>query len=505
MFLLLSTALALDPDGDHHLMPSRGPDAARIASWPSSGGWQVGPARSWSTGGSRFGALVVSGAEASIEVQGLGAGRQGPWVAAETTWSEGPEAVRVVELGAHYPSARIRVRGPVDRIDWEIRVPADEPRGRAAPRPPGVSSALADIGVVDRETWGSRSTNCTTTEDDWYRFAIHHTAGSQTSSGTVQGSVQALQAYAMDSGGYCDIPYQFVVGYDGSLWEGRPLDYYSGATGSGNNDGNIAVCFLGCYDASGCGSSYDDATDDMIVWARLLIQTLAQEHGIVTDDDTTRGHGDWPDQSTACPGSEVKARLDELREADAPFQAAWLASSDTTVEVALGDEVEVTIELENTGSETWTAGHVYLAPTPRDEAVAWAGSDWPSVARAATVSRDVSPGDTGSFTFSVHGDTVGTHALGFGLVAEWTTWFEDIPWGGGPSDGDIGLTLVVDEAAGPTGSEEEHDDDGSLAGPPLGSSMTRVPLSTMGRCGVVAVSPWWALALLGCARRRRSG
>ena len=67
-------------------------------------------------------------------------------------------------------------------------------------------------------------------------MAIHHTAGSQTYGGTVEGSVRALQAYAFSTGEYCDIPYQFLVGYDGSLWEGRPYDYYSGATGGGNNE-----------------------------------------------------------------------------------------------------------------------------------------------------------------------------------------------------------------------------------------------------------------------------
>ena len=503
LVLWLGAAWALDPDGDRHLLPAPGPGADEVASWPTRAGWATSPPRSWPTGGTRFAALVHQGDGLELEAQGLG-DTSGPWVPADTTWSDDELAVLVAELGGHYPSARIRVRGEAQRIDWEIRIPADEPRGPAPARPPSVSTALQEIGVVSRETWGSRSTTCTSPEDDWYRFAIHHTAGNQTSSGTVEGAVKALQAYAMDSGGYCDIPYQFLVGYDGSLWEGRPLEYYSGATGGGNNDGNIAVCFLGCYDDS-CGSIYSDATDEMMVWARLLVQTLADEHGIVTDDDNTRGHGDWPDNSTACPGTEVKARLDELREPAAPFEAVLVDIDPDPVEVSLDEEVELLVELENTGTETWMAGEVYLAPTPRDSQPTWAGNGWPSDTRAATIDDDVAPGETGTFRFSVLGDSIGEEELGFALVAEWITWFEDIPWGGGPGDDEITVTLVVAEGSGPPGTSGDtgdDDQDRGAAGPPLTQSMSRIPLHTMGRCAV-PVQPLWLLGLLPLLARRR--
>ena len=77
-------------------------------------------------------------------------------------------------------------------------------------------------------------------------------------------AVKALQAYAQDSGGYCDIPYQFLVGHDGSLWEGRSLTYTSGATGGGNNDGNIAVSFLGCYHPSQQNTQTGRLTEAML-------------------------------------------------------------------------------------------------------------------------------------------------------------------------------------------------------------------------------------------------
>ena len=49
--------------------------------------------------------------------------------------------------------------------------------------------------MVPREVWGADPTNCSTPEDNWYRFAIHHTAGNTTHSGTIEGAVQFTQAW----------------------------------------------------------------------------------------------------------------------------------------------------------------------------------------------------------------------------------------------------------------------------------------------------------------------
>lgn len=303
-----------------HLLPDRVEDPA---------GWAVDGERRVSTpewtGGSRVAGVVRwEDAEPPIllEARGRDGGRTGPWVPVEVTFRQPGLAVMVADLGGWWAGAELSTGLEVgwSSVAWEQLDPAYPDAGRrsrAAPperRARRLRSELAAIGVISREEWGARSTQCTATEDDWYRMAIHHTAGNQTSGGTVQDAVQALQAYAMDSGEYCDIPYQFLVGYDGSLWEARPLTYYSGATGGGNNDGNIAVCFLGCYHPSDCPNGVGDAvTEAMMDGGQLLVQTLCGLEGIPSDADSIRGHRDWPDNATACPGDWLYARLDELR------------------------------------------------------------------------------------------------------------------------------------------------------------------------------------------------
>lgn len=278
-------------------------------------------------GGERVAMIVEATDEGPLRVEVLDGARWKPL--REVFQLEGTR-VMVADLDARRTEIRLRSpdRDRIRSVDWDLFTPVRERRGPPrGERRASLPSELVAIGVVSRAGWGAADTTCTSTEDDWYRMAIHHTAGTQTYGGSVQGAVQVLQSYSMSGGEYCDIPYQFLVGYDGSLWEGRPYGYYSGATGD-NNDGNIAVCFLGCYHPSDCPNGAGDAvTEAMVDGGQLLVQTLAGLHAISSDSDAIRGHRDWPGNSTACPGDWLYDRLDDLREPLGPDWAATLVSS----------------------------------------------------------------------------------------------------------------------------------------------------------------------------------
>ena len=85
-------------------------------------------------------------------------------------------------------------RDRVAYMEWDLVVPVDEPRGPAQPpNPSALPQAYQDLGIISRADWGAKSTFCTTVEDDWYRMAIHHTAGHQDTNGSIQAQVQMLQ------------------------------------------------------------------------------------------------------------------------------------------------------------------------------------------------------------------------------------------------------------------------------------------------------------------------
>ena len=508
--------------------------AAFDAGWEHQMGWQRSERRFTPDGGTRVGALATAPLDAGLRLEARGVaanGDHGPWTVVEETWRDDHSRVLVAELGEYWPGAEVRGQGlqQLDTLTWELLTPVDEPEADGPPPPPSTLSAgLQDLGVVPRGTWGARSTRCSTPESDWYRFAVHHTAGSQTSGGTVEGAVRALQAYSMDSGGYCDIPYQFLVGYDGSLWEGRPLSYRSGATGGGQNTGNIAVSYLGCYTPSGCpGSSHDD-TDEMMAWGRLLVQALAEDHGITTDTDSLRGHRDWPGNATSCPGQYIHERLGELRDERPRFQAEVEAASfpiNGSLEVPIGQPVDLWVDLRNVGSDAWSPSTTRLAPLPRDVASPVQSDDWLSTGRILGVPDAVAPDSSIRLAFTVVVTEPGPVDLSLAMVEEGRAWFADRPFGGGFAEGDLTVELVGVQGgssgggfdSGSSADSGGHDSGGQGSGnnggldyedPPGSVPRSVPPPETKSGCSCDTASGRWAyglwlpmLCLVGLRRR----
>jgi hypothetical protein len=491
--LVPSSARAHDGDGRHHVFPERNDDATTRASmWQSLDGWRRSPLESPPDGGSRVAAIftVREPRTVTLQARGLqadadghcseGAGA-GPWTSMEETFTLEEVRIAVLDLGDRFACAQLRMRGAddelVEELQWELLEPQYPEAGRrsremiaAGHRPvTSIGPELLRIGVITREEWEARPTQCTAIEDGWYRMAIHHTAGPTTAGGTVEGRLKATQAYAMDSGTWCDIPYQMMVGYDGSLWEGRGLVLRSGATGGGNNDGNLAVCFIGCFhtpDSACVGGQGHPVTDAMMHHGRLMVQTLVRLFDIPSNSESIRGHQDWPGNSTACPGSLLHPRLGELR-----ADLAWFSGEETgrswgeePIEVEVGSAHELWIELENTGGLPWQPGETFLAPTePRDADSPLHDASWPTPIRAATLTETVAPGEVGRFVFRVAPDASESIVQAFGLVDEGVTWFADAPWGGGPAD-DLAVVSIVGAGEGP-GADDGGGDGGEPGEP----------------------------------------
>lgn len=479
----LEPAIGLEWSHRHVFPALRADRDTRAATWAAEEGGLRSPAEAPVGGGSRAAAFVELPAAVALqlEVRWVGADGRARRTPMERTFTQADASVFVADLGESAPEASLWI-GVIDdifveSIRWELlrpRFPEAGPRSRALalgprpPPPPSLDSALTDIGVVSRSSWGARSTTCTSAEDDWYRMAVHHTAGTQTSGGTVAGAVAAVQAYAMDSGSYCDIPYQFMVGHDGSLYEGRALSLTSGATGGGQNDGNAALCFLGCYHPSDCPAGSHAATDAMIDAGRLLIQTMSALHDIPIDTDHIKGHRDWPGNSTACPGEHVVDRFSELliapeRYAGRVLSAGFATDGSAPLVLELGQQVELSVEVENTGNTTWRPGETFLATLPRDVEGPLSHPSWPSPTRLAGPSAEVPPGGVGRFSFVVEGARLGRAEQQLALVQEWVTWFADAPLGGGPAEGTLGLLVEVVEPAAPGADTALVEDSGMHA------------------------------------------
>lgn len=157
------------------------------------------------------------------------------------------------------------------------------------------------VDIVTRAEWGARSPDgVTRIATPTPRLWVHHTAGSERGAA----GMRSIQAYHMDTKGWRDIAYSFVVDVDGTVYEGRGAGVAGGHT-EGDNSSSHAICVMGNYE------NVHPTT------AALASVVALARHG--RDRrwwvPTLGGHRDAPGATTACPGRHLYARLPDIRSA----------------------------------------------------------------------------------------------------------------------------------------------------------------------------------------------
>ena len=96
--------------------------------------------------------------------------------------------------------------------------------------------------------------------------------------------------------GFSMIGYHHLVGINGEIWKGRPLNI-SGAHTTGYNNNSIGVCYVGGLDAN--MKPKDTRTAEQKESLRKLIEELLKKY----PDATVHGHNEFA--AKACPGFDV--------------------------------------------------------------------------------------------------------------------------------------------------------------------------------------------------------
>lgn len=294
--------------------------------------------------------------------------------------------------------------------------------------------------ILPRSAWGARAPTCVTATNP-YRSVIHHTASPTNDSMTPEQRLRQTQSYHMDTRGYCDIAYNYLVSRDARVWTGRGATVLGGHT-LNENSGNVAICYLGNYVG-------DQPSDAQICAGAGMLAWLNVNHGVAFS--TLKGHRDYG--QTACPGDLLYARLTEMKtkaqSGCAPQPPAYAAQfvSQTfplaqvaALELYEGEEKQGSITFKNVGAATWKPATTRIAPIPRDVASPLAASGWIAPHRAAGVAATTAPGANGTFTFRLKGGAVGESTQAFGLLEEGVVWFADQ---GGPEDNVIKVRVKV--------------------------------------------------------------
>ena len=111
--------------------------------------------------------------------------------------------------------------------------------------------------------------------------------------------------------GFSDIGYHYVIGLDGTLFDGRPLEKM-GAHCTGHNYGSIGIAYVGGLNKE--GKPRDTRTDDQITTMTKLINELKDifnikeigGHRDFSPDINKDGKIDQWEWVKICPSFEVK-------------------------------------------------------------------------------------------------------------------------------------------------------------------------------------------------------
>lgn len=164
------------------------------------------------------------------------------------------------------------------------------------------------VDIVSRKGWGAVSPKHDATKISLaHRVVIHHTANpSCKNQKEYFARLLSIQRVHMSERNFDDIGYNFLVGGDGTVYEGRGWGV-KGAHAKDNNDDSLGIAFMGHFE-NGMPSS------EAMSAVKQLLQ-LGVSGGFLNPEFTVIGHRDLGD--TSCPGEKLHAELHQLRGAPA--------------------------------------------------------------------------------------------------------------------------------------------------------------------------------------------
>ena len=212
------------------------------------------------------------------------------------------------------------------------------------PAPGAASAATAKPAIYTRAQWGA---------NEGLRRAgpsygtiqvgfVHHTdSANNYSSASVPAMIRGMYAYHVQTLGWSDIGYNFLVDRFGRIWEGRygGMDKpVVGAQTLNYNAVSMGVSAIGQYDVAAVPQAMTNAFKAVFAWKFDLVRIPATGTGPVVayGKHLQRVSGHRDAYSTACPGRYLYAKLPEIRSGAAAIMAASATSVPSPVTGSLG-------------------------------------------------------------------------------------------------------------------------------------------------------------------------
>jgi hypothetical protein len=233
------------------------------------------------------------------------------WIDAEVTFNEDAAHNAHIDVPTGITHAQLRFLAPVDAglRFLAVEMFAYEPVVEEEAPEIDVTSSVAEQGlaadgiVVTRSQWGARSRSCGPSQRP-NRITVHHTVTPNNDSMSMPARMRQIQSFHINSRGWCDIGYHFLIGQDGRVYQGR-MENVIGAHAANANANNAGVSFIGTF------TSVAPSEAMMNAGARI-IKALSRTYGIALTRDKVKGHRQVGTTATSCPGNTLYSRLDNL-------------------------------------------------------------------------------------------------------------------------------------------------------------------------------------------------
>jgi hypothetical protein len=135
------------------------------------------------------------------------------------------------------------------------------------------------------------------------RVTLHHTGEHLSSTGIRDlDLIQRIERHHRNNLGWAAIGYHFLIGKDGTIYEGRPVDVQGAHCGGDNNRNNLGITLIGEFD-----HALPSPAQLSALTAFLAVQRA--RYGISKRDVV--GHRDF--KNTVCPGDRLYAWLQAYR------------------------------------------------------------------------------------------------------------------------------------------------------------------------------------------------
>src|SRR5205814_7670812 len=191
---------------------------------------------------------------------------------------------------------------------------------------PAAHASVAQPPINTRASWGARAPKDPPEYGSSVKMAfVHHTVNSNSyAASDVPSILRSIQAYHMDSNGWNDIGYNFLVDRFGGVWEGRGggIDRpVIGAHTLGFNTDSTGVAVIGDFSSTPASGSAIDGAARIIAWKLGLTNVDPAGQAVLTSSDSgsryqagtpvgfnaISGHRDA--NYTDCPGNGLYNQL----------------------------------------------------------------------------------------------------------------------------------------------------------------------------------------------------